>query len=308
MAPQTSGQPSSLFAADLCDPAPLFELLRQELAPASILIRVTSPAGIEMRTGWPSGTVEPGEGVVEVSPAVDGGLTRILLSVTPPAGGFPAAASARWESLRPFVALLLGKLCELGRERVEKRILSEACDRSAAAVLVFDGQDQIVFANRSADELLSRQTEELLAVSLTDDRPVRLIQFVLDELAGEGGGGRRRAAAAAGGPRTVLLNDGTRFDLSIAPLPGHADHRLVVLREMRRFEMSRARPGLREAGLSEREIEVVDLLLLGLRNAEIAERLRLSSYTVKDHLKHVFHKLNIRSRAELVSRVLQLSG
>lgn len=306
----TEPVPGPLFSTDLCDPRPLYELLRRELSAAAIVLEVSSPAeGLDLRVTVPPGSAIPEAGLLRArcSGGAAVGEGEIALSIAPSNGGFPADALERWERLRPFIELLLRQFCELGHERVEKRILSEACERSASAVLVFDGRDQIVYANGPADELLSRQTEELLAVSLTDDSPVRLVQFVLETLAGDLAG-RRRPTLSPDGARTVLLTDGTRFDLSIAPLGGRPEHRLVVLRQMRRFEMTRARPGLREAGLSDREIEVVDLLLLGLRNAEIADRLKLSSYTVKDHLKHVFHKLNIRSRSELVSRVLQLSG
>jgi DNA-binding CsgD family transcriptional regulator len=46
---------------------------------------------------------------------------------------------------------------------------------------------------------------------------------------------------------------------------------------------------------------VVDLLAQGLRNAEIAERLFVAPSTVKTHLGHVFAKLGVSTRAELVA-------
>jgi DNA-binding NarL/FixJ family response regulator len=50
--------------------------------------------------------------------------------------------------------------------------------------------------------------------------------------------------------------------------------------------------------LSEREIEVLQLLGQGLRNREIATRLFISEATVKTHVRHVLEKLRIRNRAE----------
>ena len=51
--------------------------------------------------------------------------------------------------------------------------------------------------------------------------------------------------------------------------------------------------------LTESEFAVVSLVARGATNREVAERLFLSPYTVSSHLRHVFAKLGIRSRAEL---------
>ncbi len=51
--------------------------------------------------------------------------------------------------------------------------------------------------------------------------------------------------------------------------------------------------------LTESEFAVVSLVARGATNRAVAERLFLSPYTVSSHLRHVFAKLGIRSRAEL---------
>lgn len=50
--------------------------------------------------------------------------------------------------------------------------------------------------------------------------------------------------------------------------------------------------------LSGRENEVLVLLARGLRLGEIATELGISRHTVGDHVKHIYEKLNIASRAE----------
>jgi pimeloyl-ACP methyl ester carboxylesterase/DNA-binding CsgD family transcriptional regulator len=67
-----------------------------------------------------------------------------------------------------------------------------------------------------------------------------------------------------------------------------------------RASPSRTRP-VGWPSLTEAEWRVVALAAQGHTNAEIADRLYLSRYTVETHLKHVFAKLGLRSRAELAA-------
>lgn len=60
-------------------------------------------------------------------------------------------------------------------------------------------------------------------------------------------------------------------------------------------------------GLSEREQDVSILAMQGFSNSEIAEQLFIAEQTVKDHLHHIFEKMNIRRRGELVAKALGFS-
>ena len=51
--------------------------------------------------------------------------------------------------------------------------------------------------------------------------------------------------------------------------------------------------------LTRREREIVRHVALGLRNAEVAERLCVTEGTVKTHLNNIFQKLGLRDRVEL---------
>ena len=56
-------------------------------------------------------------------------------------------------------------------------------------------------------------------------------------------------------------------------------------------------------GLTARERRVSKLVAQGLPNAAIAARLYLSTYTVQDHLKAIFEKLDVSNRGQLVARL-----
>jgi len=50
--------------------------------------------------------------------------------------------------------------------------------------------------------------------------------------------------------------------------------------------------------LSPRELEVLDLIVRGLSNKQIAYDLKISEDTAKNHVKHIFEKLDVRNRTQ----------
>ncbi len=58
------------------------------------------------------------------------------------------------------------------------------------------------------------------------------------------------------------------------------------------------------SSLTDREHEVLRCVAQGLSNAAIATRLGISSYTVRNHLTHIFEKLEVHSRSHAVALVV----
>lgn len=56
--------------------------------------------------------------------------------------------------------------------------------------------------------------------------------------------------------------------------------------------------------LTAREVDVVRLLAKGYLDKQIADTLSLSTQTVNSHLKHIYAKLNVHSRTEVVVKCL----
>ena len=58
--------------------------------------------------------------------------------------------------------------------------------------------------------------------------------------------------------------------------------------------------------LSDRELEVLQLISDGLSNREIGERLFLALSTVKGHNRNIYGKLQVQSRTQAIARAREL--
>ena len=71
------------------------------------------------------------------------------------------------------------------------------------------------------------------------------------------------------------------------------------------FQLDEA--NLRTLGISKREYEVLELIAQGLSNQEIAEKLFVSTSTVKTHVSNVLAKLDARRRTQAIQRAKELN-
>ncbi len=64
-------------------------------------------------------------------------------------------------------------------------------------------------------------------------------------------------------------------------------------------------PAQADYNLSERELEVLELLTRGADHKQIAEKLFLSPFTVRAHLRNIYEKLHVHSKSQAVAKALQ---
>ncbi len=112
---------------------------------------------------------------------------------------------------------------------------------------------------------------------------------------------RRRGVKAEVGPALTSAH-GTATALGAAPLAGAIER---LARRARVHLAGAAEPAAVEtgasgpmAGLSSRELEVLELLVAGLSNGEIGERLFISRKTAAVHVTHILDKLGVSNRVE----------
>lgn len=68
-----------------------------------------------------------------------------------------------------------------------------------------------------------------------------------------------------------------------------------------RKQLQQVTPSLQPEVLTQRELEVLEMLCSGARNNEIAINLHLSPHTVKTHLSNIFRKIDASNRLEAVN-------
>ena len=60
-----------------------------------------------------------------------------------------------------------------------------------------------------------------------------------------------------------------------------------------------------EFSLSDRELEVLELIVNGFNNQEIADKIFISINTVKNHIRHIYEKLHVHSKSEAVVKAIR---
>jgi DNA-binding CsgD family transcriptional regulator len=58
-----------------------------------------------------------------------------------------------------------------------------------------------------------------------------------------------------------------------------------------------------DAGLSQREWDIVELVTKGYTNREVGELLSISRKTVTNHLYHIYKKVGVKNRVELLAEL-----
>lgn len=177
-------------------------------------------------------------------------------------------------------------------------------------LILVDPDDRVFHMNRRARELLDLGSRHIVGTKLSSSiREPGLLRFwetirdetdpVSTDLTIRGGASILLTASpclsATREPigKLLLLRDVTREKRIQVELSASVAQRLVEMAGGERI-------GDALSCLTPREREILPLLVEGLTNAGIARRLNLSANTVSSHLKNIYPKLKVTSRAQAV--------
>jgi DNA-binding CsgD family transcriptional regulator len=177
---------------------------------------------------------------------------------------------------------------DLQRVRLQQDLASDV-GGGDPGLLLLDERDGVEMANPAAtawlDELRARRRLPVVVSAVA--------QRTREIASGDGGlAATARARTESGRWITVrgwMLQNGSEARTAITLEPARGPE----LAELRAHAH----------GLTARERRVSKLVAQGLPNAAIAARLYLSTYTVQDHLKAIFEKLDVSNRGQLVARL-----
>ena len=223
-------------------------------------------------------------------------LRAVLVSDAATWGGLTLLRGSDCPPFEPGDTELVASLSGHLAEGVRRSLLLSAppadgqLDEGPAGLALLAPDNTITHTNEAADELLAELPGNALppVVNAVASRA----RSIVDGSAPAGATARARVQTAAG--RWLLVHGSTLGD--------HADAQTAVIIEPARpHELA---PLIAEAyGLTERERVVTQLVAQGLSTDAIAGRLHLSPWTVQDHLKAIFEKVEVSTRGELVARL-----
>jgi NarL family two-component system response regulator LiaR len=140
----------------------------------------------------------------------------------------------------------------------------------------------------TATRLIRKQSSSIQVLALTSFKEEVLVQSALQ-------------AGAIG----YLLKDVSADELAEAIRAAHAGRATLSPEAAQALVHAASQPAAPGLDLTEREREVLLLMIEGLNNTQIAARLTISPSTVKSHVSNILSKLGVASRTEAVSLALR---
>lgn len=183
--------------------------------------------------------------------------------------------------------------CRVAHLEREFGFMRAGMDQFARPIMIFEDNGRMIFMNQATQEFCKKR-------STSEEDVMELVQATARGLIGRGmderPGNLLFKNIILGNKRCIVetspvVYDGRRtWITAIVDLTEHL--RYVVRQSAQTFR------------LTNREIDICEELMRGLSNRDIAEKLFITEFTVKDHFKSITGKLHISNRTELALKLL----
>jgi DNA-binding NarL/FixJ family response regulator len=202
--------------------------------------------------------------------------------------------------LREAMSSLLSKqrdFCLVGSIRYSatayKQIAASECD-----ILLADQASAVAFPSNFISDVLSLSPGRKAIFFGMENEPEMFLQAVRSGISGY-------LLGEASSEDTIIAV--RRVVAGEAVSPPHLCHHLFcfVARTTREGSMILNERLCRQLGLTARQQQLIALLARGFTNKEIAESMRLSEFTVKNHVHRIMRRLNAQSRYAAVQTVCE---
>jgi NarL family two-component system response regulator LiaR len=188
------------------------------------------------------------------------------------------------------------------RVRPDLELVAEAGNGREALELCKEVQPDVILMDLLMPEMGGPEATRLVREQWPQVQVIALTSFQEKELVRE---------ALQAGAISYLLKNVSAEDLAAAIREAHAGRSTLAPEAVQALIQADKRAVFRERdlpeefGLTPREREVLALLVEGLNNPEIANRLVVSRSTAKAHVSNILSKLGVSNRAEAIAMALQ---
>lgn len=193
-------------------------------------------------------------------------------------------------------------LATILRVRPDLELVGEASNGQESLRLCEEVHPDVILMDLLMPEMGGAEATRLIREQWPEIQVIALTSFQERELVRE---------ALQAGAISYLLKNVSADDLAAAIREAHAGRSTLAPEAVQALIQGESRPSyasreLPESfGLTPREREVMALMVEGLSNPEIAERLVVSRSTAKAHVSNILSKLGVSNRAEAIAFALQ---